>query len=174
MSTPASAGPAMRMALCADEMRALACCRIVASTAPATRGDWVGMANAEAAPLSADAAAMASELAADLNLAPASVTGRVDGLAHKGLVRRAPSATDRRRVDIWLTEAGWSAWREAMDTLGDVETRIFDVLTRPSASASPTCCARSHSPLRRLPDTGAAKPLSEALPGTTMGCAESR
>jgi DNA-binding MarR family transcriptional regulator len=74
-------------------------------------------------------AAVASELASDLNIAPASVTGRIDGLERRGYVRRVPSPTDRRRVDISLTEAGWSAWREAMDALGDVETRIFDVLT---------------------------------------------
>src|SRR6478735_3278226 len=47
-----------------------------------------------------------SELAADLDLAPASVTGRLDALERRGFVRRTPSTTDRRRVDVELTDTG--------------------------------------------------------------------
>jgi DNA-binding MarR family transcriptional regulator len=69
-----------------------------------------------------------SELAADLDLAPASVTGRLDVLEKRGYVRRTPSAKDRRRVDVELTDAGRATWLRAMDTLGHEEERLLGVL----------------------------------------------
>ncbi|MEU7579495.1 MarR family transcriptional regulator [Streptomyces sp. NPDC041068] len=73
-------------------------------------------------------AASPSELAEDLGLAPASVTGRLDGLERRGLVRRTPSKKDRRRVDVELTESGRAAWRGAMAVLGREEERLLGVL----------------------------------------------
>ncbi|QES46162.1 MarR family transcriptional regulator [Streptomyces venezuelae] len=73
-------------------------------------------------------AASPSELAADLDLAPASVTGRLDGLERRGLVRRTPSRRDRRRVDVELTESGTTAWEGAMEILGREEERLLHVL----------------------------------------------
>ena len=55
ISAPASAGPARRLVLAVIPIRALARCRSAGSTVPATSGDAVGMANAEAVPPSADA-----------------------------------------------------------------------------------------------------------------------
>ncbi|MEU6340475.1 MarR family transcriptional regulator [Streptomyces sp. NPDC046977] len=69
-----------------------------------------------------------SELAADLDLAPASVTGRVDGLERRGYVRRTHSTTDRRRIDVELTDEGHAAWLGAMDVLGHAEYRLLGVL----------------------------------------------
>jgi DNA-binding MarR family transcriptional regulator len=71
-----------------------------------------------------------SELAADLGLAPASVTGRLDALERRGYVRRTPSATDRRRVDVEMTEPGRVTWLGAMDVLGHEEYRLLGVLSR--------------------------------------------
>ena len=70
-----------------------------------------------------------SELATDLDLAPASVTGRLDALERRGFVRRTPSTTDRRRVDVELTEAGRSTWLSAMDVVGDEEYRLLATLS---------------------------------------------
>jgi DNA-binding MarR family transcriptional regulator len=70
-----------------------------------------------------------SELAGDLQMAPASVTGRLDALERRGFVRRTPSAEDRRRVDVELTETGRAAWLGAMDVVGDEEYRLLGVLT---------------------------------------------
>jgi len=70
-----------------------------------------------------------SELADDLDIAPASVTGRIDGLVGRGYVERVTSTVDRRRVDIWLTEDGWSIWRGAMEALGGEESRLMAKLT---------------------------------------------
>ncbi|MFJ1898302.1 MULTISPECIES: MarR family winged helix-turn-helix transcriptional regulator [unclassified Streptomyces] len=69
-----------------------------------------------------------SDLAADLDLAPASVTGRLDALERRGFVRRTPSTTDRRRVDVELTDRGRSTWLGAMDVVGNEEERLLRVL----------------------------------------------
>ena len=71
-----------------------------------------------------------SQLAADLDLRPASVTGRLDSLEKRGLVRRTQSTTDRRRVDVELTEDGRATWLGAMDVLGDEEYRLLGVLSK--------------------------------------------
>ncbi|MFI0718416.1 MarR family winged helix-turn-helix transcriptional regulator [Streptomyces sp. NPDC021224] len=73
--------------------------------------------------------AVPSQLAADLKMAPASITGRLDTLERRGYVRRTPSAEDRRRVDVELTEDGRAAWLGAMDVVGHEEYRLLGVLT---------------------------------------------
>ncbi|GAA3003235.1 hypothetical protein GCM10010519_39170 [Streptomyces lactacystinicus] len=70
-----------------------------------------------------------SDLRADLNLAPASVTGRLETLERRGFVLRTPSTEDRRKVDIVLTEAGRAAWQEALDVVGREERRLLGVLS---------------------------------------------
>ncbi|WP_328537095.1 MarR family winged helix-turn-helix transcriptional regulator [Streptomyces sp. NBC_00344] len=75
-----------------------------------------------------DGTATPSELAADLDLAPASVTGRLDVLERRGYVRRTQSSTDRRRVDVELTPAGREMWLGAMDVLGNEESRLLGIL----------------------------------------------
>ena len=72
--------------------------------------------------------AVPSELAADLGMAANSITGRLDALARRGYVRRTPSETDRRRVDVELTDDGRDAWHAAMDAAGHEEGHLLDVL----------------------------------------------
>lgn len=55
-----------------------------------------------------------SELASELMVSPAGMTGRLDGLEKAGLVRRLRTAEDRRRVDVELTELGHARWMSAM------------------------------------------------------------
>lgn len=62
-----------------------------------------------------------SELAAELMLSPAGMTGRLDTLEQSGLVRRVRSSQDRRRVDVELTEAGRTRWLAAMELRGQAE-----------------------------------------------------
>lgn len=59
-----------------------------------------------------------SELAAELLLSPAGITGRLDTLEKAGLVRRVRSVEDRRRVDVELTDRGHELWTEAMAIRG--------------------------------------------------------
>ncbi|MFJ8622577.1 MarR family winged helix-turn-helix transcriptional regulator [Kitasatospora sp. NPDC093550] len=70
-----------------------------------------------------------SDLRADLNLAPASITGRLEALERRGFVVRTPSTEDRRKVDIVLTDAGRAAWQEALDVVGREERRLLGVLS---------------------------------------------
>ncbi|MDG4861510.1 MarR family transcriptional regulator [Streptomyces sp. T-3] len=71
-----------------------------------------------------------SDLAADLDLARASITGRLDTLERRGFVRRTPSKADRRRVDVELTEEGRRIWRSSMAAIGNEEHRLFGVLSQ--------------------------------------------
>lgn len=48
----------------------------------------------------------ASALAEKLAVSRPSVTGVVDGLVARGLVRREQTVNDRRRIDVGLTDAG--------------------------------------------------------------------
>ncbi|WP_169979206.1 MarR family winged helix-turn-helix transcriptional regulator [Microbispora sp. H10836] len=69
-----------------------------------------------------------TELAAELRVSPAGMTGRLDTLEKAGLVRRIRSAADRRRVDVELTSEGRALWLRAMDLRGEVEDEMVGVL----------------------------------------------
>ncbi|MCT9932958.1 MarR family transcriptional regulator [Planotetraspora sp. A-T 1434] len=71
-----------------------------------------------------------SELAAELKLSPAGMTGRLDTLEKAGLVRRIRSVEDRRRVDVELTEQGRATWLKAMDVRGEAEDDMVGVLSQ--------------------------------------------
>jgi long-chain acyl-CoA synthetase len=53
-----------------------------------------------------DGCEAASSLARKLAVSRPSVTGVVDGLVARGLVRRDHTDDDRRRIDVGLTDAG--------------------------------------------------------------------
>lgn len=69
-----------------------------------------------------------SELAAELMVSPAGMTGRLDTLEKGGLVRRIRSDSDRRRVDVELTDQGRERWTTAMSLLADIETAMLAAL----------------------------------------------
>ncbi|WP_043640602.1 MarR family winged helix-turn-helix transcriptional regulator [Nonomuraea candida] len=70
-----------------------------------------------------------SELAADLLLSPAGMTGRLDTLERAELVRRVRSTQDRRRVDVELTTKGQDLWMAAMTVHAEAEASIIGALT---------------------------------------------
>ncbi|MFJ1565503.1 MarR family transcriptional regulator [Streptomyces erythrochromogenes] len=72
--------------------------------------------------------APSAELAAELLLSPAGMTGRLDTLERSGLVRRLRAAADRRRVDVELTEEGHRRWTEAMRWRGIAEAEMIEPL----------------------------------------------
>ncbi|MEO3792270.1 MarR family transcriptional regulator [Nonomuraea sp. B10E15] len=76
-----------------------------------------------------DGSATPSELAGDLLLSPAGMTGRLDTLERSGLVRRVRSAEDRRRVDVELTAKGKHLWTDAMSICAEVENGLVRTLT---------------------------------------------
>jgi DNA-binding MarR family transcriptional regulator len=70
-----------------------------------------------------------SELATDLLLSPAGMTGRLDTLERADLVRRVRSTEDRRRVDVELTPKGHDLWMDAMTIRAEVEADMVNALT---------------------------------------------
>nr|WP_277349633.1 MarR family transcriptional regulator [Planosporangium thailandense] len=69
-----------------------------------------------------------SELAAELMLSPAGMTGRLDSLEKAGLIRRLRGTEDRRRVDVELTELGHSRWLDAMRLRSAAEDAMLEPL----------------------------------------------
>jgi long-chain acyl-CoA synthetase len=66
----------------------------------------------------------ASVLADKLAVSRPSVTGVIDGLVARGLVRRDPDATDRRRIDLGLTDDGRRVLARAD---AEVERRLTEI-----------------------------------------------
>lgn len=78
--------------------------------------------------VAAGGSATPSELAAELLLSPAGMTGRLDTLERSGLVRRVRGEGDRRRVDVELTSKGHELWTDAMAIRGEVESDLLSAL----------------------------------------------
>jgi DNA-binding MarR family transcriptional regulator len=70
-----------------------------------------------------------SVLAADMGLAPHSITDIVDGLERQGLAVRRPDATDRRAKLVAITEAGEASLDVANATRERLLTHIFGALS---------------------------------------------
>lgn len=71
-----------------------------------------------------------TELAADLDVSPAGITGRIDSMEQAGWIKRRPVAGDRRRVDIEVTRAGVEIWRATMALRGQDEEVLAANLTK--------------------------------------------
>jgi DNA-binding MarR family transcriptional regulator len=71
-----------------------------------------------------------TELAAELMVSPAGMTGRLATLENAGLVRRLRGVEDRRRVDVELTEQGHARWYAAMELRGTAEDGMVHPLTQ--------------------------------------------
>jgi long-chain acyl-CoA synthetase len=65
-----------------------------------------------------------SVLADKLAVSRPSVTGVIDGLVARGLVRRDPDKTDRRRIDLALTDDGHQVLAGAD---AEVERRLIEI-----------------------------------------------
>ena len=70
-----------------------------------------------------------TELAEELGVSGAGMTGRLDGLERSGWIRRTPSVEDRRRVIVEATRAGMDIWRRAMDLRGRTEDDLAAALS---------------------------------------------
>src|SRR3954451_24314755 len=69
------------------------------------------------------------ELAQEMELSNAALTGRVDTREKKAWLKRMPAADDRRRVEVEATREGLRLWREAMNLRGSAENELAHVLT---------------------------------------------
>ncbi len=68
------------------------------------------------------------DLAAQMGLAQATITALVDKLVTAALVGRAPSQTDRRQINVALTQAGRETLANAPDALQQKFVRQFEAL----------------------------------------------
>jgi len=72
-----------------------------------------------------DSAATPSKLADVAGLSPSAMTHRLDRMAQRGLIARAPDETNRTRVRISLTDAGWELFRTAVVEAESVESDLL-------------------------------------------------
>lgn len=70
-----------------------------------------------------------TELADELGVSGAGMTGRLDGLEKAGWVRRIPSVDDRRRVIVEVTRPGLEIWKRAMELRGNTENDLATALS---------------------------------------------
>ncbi len=70
-----------------------------------------------------------TDLADDLGVSGAGMTGRLDGLEKAGWVQRTASPDDRRRVVVEITRSGADVWRRAMARRGEQEEAMVGVLS---------------------------------------------
>lgn len=71
-----------------------------------------------------------TELAHELDVSPAGMTGRLDSLEARGFIQRVPATADRRRTDIEVTRSGVKAWRDASRLRGSAEEDLARSLSR--------------------------------------------
>jgi len=89
-----------------------------------TAGEW-----AVVAALAKSGAALTPSQLADLtNVAPSSMTHRLDKLAERGFVERTPDADNRTRVLVGLTSAGWDFFSLAIRSSDVVESEVLQDL----------------------------------------------
>lgn len=80
-----------------------------------------------------------TDLADELGVSGAGMTGRLDRLEKAGWVQRTAAVEDRRRVVVEITKAGAEIWRRAMAIRGSKEQEMVDALT-----------AKEHATINRL------------------------
>lgn len=86
-----------------------------------------------------------TELACGLNQDAAAITRMLDRLEAKGLVRRVRSASDRRVVELQLTEAGAALTPSLAEPAVQVMNEVLDDFSQEE-------CEQLHALLRRLID----------------------
>src|SRR5829696_6044575 len=78
-----------------------------------------------------------SELARQLRISPAVVTGLLDRLAQRGYLQRLADASDRRRLRLVLTDTGLAAGLESLVRALDLLERVVDALERDAPRLGP-------------------------------------
>lgn len=71
-----------------------------------------------------------TQLAEDLGISPAGMTGRLASLEKAGWLRRTTLPDDRRRVVVEITADGARIWRDALALRGRAEDELSGTLSR--------------------------------------------
>jgi DNA-binding MarR family transcriptional regulator len=87
-----------------------------------TQGEWAVVA---ALAKASEATLTPSQLADLTNVAPSSMTHRLDKMAGRGLIQRRPDETNRTRTLISLTGEGWDLFSDAIRESNVVESDIL-------------------------------------------------
>ena len=69
------------------------------------------------------------DLAKHMQLTPGAITQLVEPLEQRGLIRREPSTTDRRIINVVMTEAGFHSMAACRKQHGDMMKHVVSVLT---------------------------------------------
>ncbi len=78
---------------------------------------------------SGDAPVTPTQLADATNVAPSSMTHRLDRMGERGLLERTPDPGNRTRMLVTLTDQGWQLFVESIRESNVVETDILGGLT---------------------------------------------
>jgi DNA-binding MarR family transcriptional regulator len=92
-----------------------------------SHGEWSVLANLA---LSQGDPVTPSKLAEATNVAASSMTHRLDRMAERGLVSRAPDPGNRTRVLVSLTTKGWELFEQAVREANVVEADTLAPLSR--------------------------------------------
>ncbi|MBM7503939.1 MarR family winged helix-turn-helix transcriptional regulator [Agromyces aurantiacus] len=90
-----------------------------------TAGEWAVIA----ALAKSDSALTPSQLADLTNVAPSSMTHRLDKLAERGFIERTPDAENRTRIQVGLTQDGWEFFSVAIRGSDVVESDVLQDLS---------------------------------------------
>ena len=64
-----------------------------------------------------------------MGLSAAAMTNRLNHLEDRGLIKRLPNASDRRGVQVELTDAGWQAWQDSVGAQARKEALVAAALS---------------------------------------------
>ncbi|MEP6796640.1 MAG: MarR family transcriptional regulator [Lapillicoccus sp.] len=92
-----------------------------------TQGEWTVLS--QLARAEEDTSMTPSQLADAANIAPSSMTHRLDRMTERGLVTRSTDPTNRTRVLVTLTSEGWDLFSASIKGSDMVESDILSTLT---------------------------------------------
>jgi DNA-binding MarR family transcriptional regulator len=93
-----------------------------------------------------------SALADAANVAPSSMTHRLDRLAERGLITRTTDPENRVRVRVQLTDDGWELFRSVIRESNMVETDVLKPLNKGDRVALADLLERAISGLDEIED----------------------
>ncbi len=93
-----------------------------------TAGEWTVLEQLARSP--GQAPCTPSQLAEAANVAPSSMTHRLDRMVERGLIARSPDPDNRVRVRVELTDAGYELYAQAIREANLVEADLLAGLTR--------------------------------------------
>jgi len=88
-----------------------------------TTGEWSVLT--ELARIPDHEALTPSQLAAAANVAPSSMTHRLDRMVQRGLISREPDPGNRTRVLVRMSDAGWALYASAIRESNVIETDLM-------------------------------------------------